>query len=83
MSIIQNIENFSTQTTILCLGPSGPKYQFLQGESIGFSQKTEHYVALSLSFPCEIFCFKPVFGACSYTFSQFCLHIGCAFALRK
>ena len=69
MSIIQNIENFTTQTAIPCFGPSGPKYQFLQGESIGFSQKTDYQV-LSLSFPCEY----SVLNACSYAFSQFCLH---------
>ena len=30
-----------------------------------FTSNTEYYEALSL--PCEIFCFKPGFGACSYT----------------
>ena len=72
MSIIQNIENFSTQTASPCLGPSDPKYQFLQGESIEFSQKLN---IIKLSFPCEIFCFRPVFSTCLYAFSQFCLHI--------
>ena len=32
--------------------------------------KTEHYEAFSLSIPCEIFCFKPVFGACSHAVSH-------------
>ena len=36
-----------------------------------FTSKTEHYVRpFSLSLPCEIFCFKPVFGACSYAVSN-------------
>ena len=44
MSIIdlQNIENFSTQTAIPFLGPLFLNYQFLQGESIGFSQFCLH-----------------------------------------
>ena len=35
-----------------------------------FTSKTEHYEALSLSLPCEIFCFKCVFGACLYVVSH-------------
>ena len=38
---------------------------------MNFSLRTEHYQALSLSFPCEIFFFKPVFGGCSYAVSKF------------
>ena len=51
MCIKQNIENFSTQNSITMPRTSqeGPKCQFLQGKSIGFSQKTEHYQLLSLS----------------------------------
>ena len=57
------------------------------------SSKTEHYQALSLFFPCEIFSFKPVFGACSCSF-QFNaitfiwadnekLHISCSMEICK
>ena len=43
--------------------------QFLKGQSIGFYQKL-NIMKLSLSLPCEIFCFKPVFGACLYAVSH-------------
>ena len=45
----------------------GPKVVIFSGE-MDISLKTEHYQ--TLSFPCEIFCFKPVFGACSYAVSH-------------
>ena len=47
MSIIQNIEKFTAQTPIPCLGPLGQKYQFLKGESMWFSQKL-NIIKLSL-----------------------------------
>ena len=43
--------------------------QFLKGEFMD-SEKTEHNEVLSLSLPCEIFCFKPVFGDCSHSVSH-------------
>ena len=53
---------------------SGPKVAIFQGRCTS-PQKLKN-IKLSLSFPCEIFCFKPVFGACSYAVSQFWLHMG-------
>ena len=61
---------------------NGPKVAFFSGE-IHISSKTEHYQVLFFSFPCKIFCFKPVFGACSYAVSQFCLHISCSTEMCK
>ena len=78
MSIIQNIENFNVQ--ILDYGTALHKVFMYDNQSAGainFEEgihwilpKTEHYEALFLSLPCEIFCFKPVFGTCLYAFSH-------------
>ena len=70
MSIIQNIEKFQ------CSDSNNVPWNLTSRARISFREmdflKTEHYQALSLSLPCEIFFFKRVFWSlfvCSFQFN--------------
>ena len=79
MSIIQNIENFTTQTAMLCLGPRAQNTHFYRGNPL-YSPKKLNIIKLFLS----LFLVKySVLNACLYEFSQFCLHINCSIEMCK